>query len=69
MLRKAIRKTMFGSRKGTRQHAGADKGKLKGCIIHPSAVKINCKPFCEVGYANFGQIFFATVRRCKWRFG
>ena len=49
-------------RKGTQQHAGADKGRLKEYIIYPSAVKINCKSSCEVAYANFGQTFFATVR-------
>jgi len=49
-------------RKGTQQHAGANKGRLKGHIICPSAVKINCKSFSEVAYANFGQTFFATVR-------
>jgi len=26
------------------------------------------KSFCEVGYANFSQIFFATVRWYQWRF-
>jgi len=36
---------------------------LKGQILHPSAVKINCKSFFEVAYANFGQTYFATVRR------
>jgi len=35
---------------------------LKGNITYPSAVKINCKSFCEVAYANFGQTFFAPVR-------
>jgi len=47
---------------GAQRHAGADKGRFKGYIIHPSAVKIICKSFCEVAYANFGQTFFATVR-------
>jgi len=55
--------------KSTQQRAGADKGRLKGYIIHPSAVKINYKSFCEVAYANFGQTFFATVRGYQWRFG
>ena len=54
---------------GTQQHARADKGILKGYIIHPPAVKINCKSFCEVAYANLGQTFFATVRGYQWRFG
>jgi len=67
MFGKAIRQTMFGQSKvwtiETQQHARADKGTLKGQILHPSAVKINCKSFCEVAYANFAQIFFATVRR------
>ena len=30
---------------------------------YPSAAKINCKSFCKVGYANFGQTFFATSKR------
>jgi len=68
MLGKTIRQTMFGQSKGYQQHAGADKGRLKGYIIHPSAVKINRKSFCEVAYANFGQTFFATLRRYQWRF-
>jgi len=42
---------------------------MKGYIIHPSAVKINCKSFCEEAYANFGQIFFAIVKGYQWRFG
>jgi len=36
--------------------------RLKKYNLHPSALKINCKSFCEVGYANFGQMFFATKR-------
>jgi len=48
--------------KGTQQHAGADKGRLKGQILHPSAVKTNCKSFFEVACANSGQTFFATAR-------
>jgi len=55
-------KRFLDNRKGNQQHAGADKGRWKGYILHPSAVKINCKSFCEVGYANFSQTFFATVR-------
>jgi len=58
-----LNKRCLDNRKGTQQRAGADKGRLKGYIIHPSAVKINCKSFCEVAYANFGQTFFATVKR------
>jgi len=41
---------------------------LKGYFHHPSAVKINCRSFCEVGYAGFSQTFFATVRGYQWRF-
>jgi len=52
----------LNNRKGTQQHAGADKGRLKGQILHSSAVKIYCRSFCEVAHANFGQTFFATVR-------
>jgi len=59
----------LGSLKGTQEHAGADKGRFKGYILHPSAVKVNCKSFCEVGCANFGQLFFATVREYQRRFG
>jgi len=50
------------NQKGTQQLAGTDKGRLKGQILDPSAVKKNCKSFFEVAYANFGQTFFATVR-------
>jgi len=42
-------KRCLDNRKDTQQHAGADKGRLKGYILHPSAVKINCKSFCEIG--------------------
>jgi len=52
-----IDKRCLDNRKGTQQHAGVDKGRLKGYILHSSVVKINCKSFCEVGYANFGQTF------------
>ena len=65
MFGKAIRQTMLGQSKGyptAQQHAGADKGRLKKQILHPSAVKINCKSFLQVAYANVGQKFFATVR-------
>jgi len=62
-------KRCLGNRKSTQQRAGADKGRLKGYIIHPSAVKINCKSSCEAAYANFDQTFFATVRGYQWRFG
>jgi len=56
MLGKGIRQTMFGHlRKGTQQQAGADKGRLKGYIFHPSAVKKIVNHF--VSYANFGQTF------------
>jgi len=54
-------KRYFDNRKGTQQHAGADKGILKGYILHPSAVKINSKSFCDVGYANFGPTFFLLL--------
>jgi len=50
-------KQWLDNRKGTQQQAGADKGRLKGCTLHPSAVKIICKLFCEEGHANFGQTF------------
>jgi len=59
----------LGNLKGTQEYSGADKGRFKGYILHPSAVKMNRKSFCEVGYANFGQTFFATVRGYQWRFG
>ena len=59
---KLLHKQCLDNRKGTQQHAGADKGGLKKYILHPSAVKINFKSFCEVGYANFGQTFFDSVR-------
>jgi len=36
-------KQCLDNRKGTQKHAGADKQRLKGYILHPSAVKINCK--------------------------
>ena len=49
--------TMLGQSKGTQQYAGADKGRIKGYILRPSAVKINCKSFCEVGYANLIKHF------------
>jgi len=62
-------KQCLDNRKGTQQHAGAATGRLKGYILHPSAVKINCQSFCELAYANFGQIFFASVRECQWRLG
>jgi len=38
-------------------------------ILHPTALKIICKSFCEVDYANFGQTYFGTVRGYQWRFG
>jgi len=59
----------------TQQHAGADKGRWKGYILHPSAVKINC---CLNHFVNkllrksLHQIWsdiFATVREYQWRFG
>jgi len=44
-LERLLDKRCLDNRKGTQQHAGADKGRLKGQILHPSAVKINCKSF------------------------
>jgi len=64
-----LEKRCLDNRKGSQQHAGADEGRLKGYIFHPSAVKINCESLCEVAYANFGQTFFVTVRGYQWRFG
>jgi len=61
-LETLLDKRCLDNRKGTQQHAGADKGRLKGQILQPLAVKINCKSFFEEAYANFGQTFFATVR-------
>ena len=66
---KVLDKRCLDNRNSTHQHAVPDKGRLKGYILHPSAVKINCKSFCEAGYANFGQTFVATVRGHQWRFG
>jgi len=40
-------KRCLDNRKGTQQHAVADKGRLKGYIFHPSAVKINCSHFVK----------------------
>jgi len=62
-------KRCLDNRKSTQQHAGADKGRLKRYIIRPSVVKMTCKSFCEVAYANFGQTFVATVKGYQWRFG
>jgi len=56
-LERLLDKRCLDNRKGTQQHAGADKGKLERQILHPSAVKINCKSFFEVVYANFDQKF------------
>jgi len=47
-LGKLSDKQCLDNRKGTQQHAGADKGRLKRQILHPSAVKINCKSFFQV---------------------
>ena len=69
MLGKVLDKRYVDNRKGTQQHPGADKGKLKGYILHPSAVKINCSLNHFVNYVNFGQAFFATVRGYQWIFG
>ena len=55
MLGKSIRQMMFGQSIGY-QYAGANKWRLKGYMVHASAVKINCKSFCEMGYARGGQI-------------
>jgi len=60
-LERVLDKRCLGNRKGTQQHAEADKGRLKGYVLHPSAVKTNCKSLCEAGYANFSQTFFAIV--------
>jgi len=59
---------MFGQSKGYPTPCRGGKGEIER-IHHPSAVKIICKSFCEVAYANFGQTFFATVRGYQWRFG
>jgi len=59
---------MFGQSKGYPTPCRDGQGEIEW-IHHPSAVKINCKSFCEVAYANFGQTFFATVRGYQWRFG
>jgi len=67
-LERLVDKRCLDNRKGTQQHAGADKGRLKRYALHPSAVKIICKSFCEASYINFGQTLFATVRGCQWRF-
>jgi len=48
MLGKLLDKRCLDNQKGTQQHAGADKWKLKGYILHSSAVKISCKSFCEL---------------------
>jgi len=68
-LERLLDKRCLDNRKGTQQHARADKRRLKGQILHPSAVKINSKSVFEVAYANFGQTFFATIRGYQWRFG
>jgi len=48
MLGKVIRQSMFGQSKGyPTAHRGA-KGRLKGYILHPPAVKINCKSYCKL---------------------
>jgi len=57
MLGKAIRQTMLGQSKRYTAACRAGKGRLKGYILDASAVKINCKSFCEVAYTNFGQTF------------
>jgi len=54
-LERILDKRCLDNRKGTQQHARADKGRLKGQILRPSAVKINCKSFCEVAYANLAK--------------
>jgi len=46
---RVLDKRCLDNQKGTQQHAGADKGRLKGYILHSSAVKINCKSFCALG--------------------
>jgi len=69
MLLKNNGQTMFGQSKGYPIACRVDKVRLKGGIIDPSAVKINCKSFCEVATLNFSQTFFANVRGYQWRFG
>jgi len=66
---KGIRQSIFGQSKGTQQHARADKGRLKGYILHPSVVKINCSLNHFVYYVNYEQTFFSTVGEYEWRFG
>jgi len=62
-LGKLLDKQCLDNLKGTQQHAEADKGRLKGQILHPSAVKINCKSFFQVAYANCDETFFAHCKR------
>jgi len=64
---RVLDKRCLDNRKGTQQHAGADKRRLKGQILHPPAVKINCKSFFEIAYANFGQTFFAFFLATGYR--
>jgi len=66
---RVLDKRYLDNRKATPTACRADKGRLKRYILPPSAVKINCKSFCEVGYANFSQTFFVTARGCQQRFG
>jgi len=60
---RVLDKRCLDNRKGTQQHAGADNGRLKGYTLHPSAVKINCKSFCEVDCANFSPNIFCYCKR------
>ena len=57
-----LEKRCLDNRKGTQQPAGADKGRLKGQILHPSAVKIYCRSFCEVAYTILAKHFFYCKR-------
>ena len=68
-LKRLLDNLCLDNRKGTQQHAGADNGRLKGQILHQSAVKIYCKSFFDVAYVNFGQTLFATVRGYQQIFG
>jgi len=53
---------VLDNRKGTQQHAGADKGRLKGHIIHPSAVKINCNHFVKKPTLILAKYFLLLLK-------
>jgi len=40
MFGKVLDNRYLDNQKGTQQHARADKGRLKGYILHPSVVKL-----------------------------